>query len=82
MLSANSRKGACPKARRALDAHVSGELDSEAERETRAHLEGCVACAAQLGERLRLRDLLRRAVRGVEAPPALAGAIRAMIRQG
>lgn len=61
---------------------MSGELDAAAARETRAHLKDCGACAALLEERLRVRDLLRRAVRGVQAPPALAGAIRAMIRQG
>ena len=82
MGSANSTKGACRKARRALDAHVSGGLDPGAERETRAHLTECAPCAAQLEERLRVRDLLRRAVRGVGAPPRLADAVRAMIRQG
>jgi anti-sigma factor RsiW len=65
-----------------LDAHLSGELDAEAARETRAHLKECGGCAALLDERLRVRDLLRRAVRGGQAPPALADAIRAMIRQG
>ncbi|HEV2764484.1 MAG TPA: zf-HC2 domain-containing protein [Pyrinomonadaceae bacterium] len=81
MSSANSLKRACPKARRRLDAHMSGELDRDAERETRAHLEDCGPCAVLLAERLRVRDLLRRAVRGVEAPGHLAGTIRAMIRQ-
>ena len=61
---------------------MSGELDAEAARETRAHLNECEPCAGLLEERRRVRDLLRRAVRGVQAPPALADAIRAMIRQG
>jgi anti-sigma factor RsiW len=61
---------------------LSGELDAAVTRETRAHLKECAPCAALLEERLRVRDLLRRAVRGVQAPPALAGAIRAMVRQG
>ena len=82
MGSTNTRKGACGKIRRGLDAHLSGELDAGAAHETRAHLGECGACAALLGERLRVRDLLRRAVRGVHAPPRLAGAIRATIRQG
>ena len=82
MGSTNTRKGACGKVRRGLDAHVSVELDAEAARETRAHLKECAPRAALLEERLRVRDLLRRAVRGVQAPPALAGAIRALIRQG
>jgi anti-sigma factor (TIGR02949 family) len=82
MGSTNTRKGKCGNVRRGLDAHLSGELDAEAARETRAHLKECGACAALLEERLRVRDLLRRAVRGVQAPPALAGAIRGMIRQG
>jgi anti-sigma factor RsiW len=65
-----------------LDAHLSGELDAAAARLAGAHLKGCAPCAALLEERLRVRDLLRRAVRGVQAPPHLAGAIRAMFRQG
>jgi anti-sigma factor RsiW len=65
-----------------LDAHVSGELGAEARQETLEHPSVCASCAALLEERLRVRDLLRRAVRGVGAPPRLAGAIRAMIRQG
>jgi anti-sigma factor RsiW len=60
---------------------LSGELDAEAARATRAHLKDCAACALLLEERRRVRDLLRRAVREVLAPPHLAGAIRAMIRQ-
>jgi len=82
MGSTNTRKGACGKVRRGLDAHLSGELDAEAARATRAHLKECGACAALLEERLRVRELLRRAVRGVRAPPHLAGSIRALIRQG
>lgn len=61
---------------------MSGELDSEATRATRAHLKECKPCAALLEERLRVRALLRRAVRGVQAPGQLTGAIRAIIRQG
>ena len=82
MAPTNTRRGACGNVRRGLDAHLSGEPDSEAARETRAHLKECAPCAALLEERLRVRELLRRAVRGVQAPPHLAGAIRAMIRQG
>jgi anti-sigma factor RsiW len=82
MGAANSRKEACRRARKGLDAHVSGELDSVAERETRGHMKDCAACAALLEERLRVRELLRRAVRGVEAPAHLSGAVRAMMRQG
>jgi anti-sigma factor RsiW len=82
MGSANSTRGACRTARRLLDAHASGELDASAGRETREHLSACAPCANLLEERLRVRDLLRRAVRGVEAPPRLAGAIRALVRQG
>ena len=82
MGSTNTRKGACGKVCRGLDSHLSGELDAMAARETRAHLKECAPCAALLEERLRVRDLLRRAVSGVKTPPQLAGAIRAMIRQG
>ena len=82
MGSANSKKQACRKARRGLDALAGGESGSDAGRETREHLSLCAPCAALLEERLRVRDLVRRAVRGVGAPPHLAGAIRAMIRQG
>jgi anti-sigma factor (TIGR02949 family) len=82
MGSTNTRKGACAEVRRGLDAHLGGELGAGAERATRAHLEECEPCAALLEERLRVRELLRRAVRGVQAPPHLAVSIRAMIRQG
>ena len=80
MGSTNTRKGKCGNVRRGLDAHLSGELDAGAARATRAHLNECEPCAALLEERLRVRDLLRRAARGVQAPPRLAGAVRAMIR--
>lgn len=82
MDSADSQKGACRKARRQLDAHVSGELDEPSERETRAHLKGCGPCAALLEERRRVRDLVRRAARAPQTPARLADSIRAMIRQG
>ena len=82
MHSANSQRGACRKARRNLDAHVSGELDVPPGRETRAHLKGCGHCAALLEERLCVRDLVRRAVRATQTPARLADSIRAMIRQG
>lgn len=78
MGSADSRKRACLKAREGLDAHVSGESDPAGARETRAHLKDCGPCAALLEERLRVRLLVRRAVRGVEAPPHLAAAVRSM----
>ena len=82
MGSTKLRDGACGKVRRGLDAHLSGGQDAAAERSTGAHLKGCGACAALFEERLRVRELLRRAVRGVRTPPHLAGSIRAMIRQG
>lgn len=82
MGSINSRGGACGDVRRGLDAHLSGELGADAAHATRAHLRECAACAALLEGRMRVRDLVRRAVRGVEAPPRLAGAIRAFMRQG
>ncbi|MBV9928189.1 MAG: zf-HC2 domain-containing protein [Acidobacteria bacterium] len=82
MGSTNTRKGACGEVRRGLDAHLSGELGAGAARRTRAHIKECAPCAALAAERLRVRELLRRAVRGVQAPPHLAGAIRAMMRRG
>ena len=81
MGSTKLREGACGKVRRGLDAHLSGELDAAAAHLTGAHLKECGACAALFEERLRVRGLLRRAVRGVQTPPHLAGTIRAMIRQ-
>ena len=82
MGSANSQTEACRQTRRNLDAQVSGELDAAAALETRVHTEGCAACAALFEERLRVRELVRRAVRSVETPALLAVAIRAIIRQG
>lgn len=82
MGSTKTRKGACGKIRRGLDAHLSGELDAAAARATGAHLKECARCAALFEERLRVRELLRRAARGVQAPSRLAGSIRAMMRRG
>ena len=82
MGSANSQRAACRRARARLDAHVSGELEAGAESETRAHLRACRAGRDLRAERLRVKQLVRRAVKRVEAPPHIADAIRALIRQG
>lgn len=78
----SQKEEACRKARSRLDAHVSGEPDSGRGSELRSHLDACPACAALLDERLRVRSLVQRAVRGVAAPSHLAAAVREMIRQG
>ena len=61
---------------------MSGELSAEAARAAGVHMKECAVCAALFEEHLRVRELVRRAVRGGEAPAHLAAAVRANIRQG
>ena len=48
-------EGACEKTRRYMDAYISNELLVETNHELLRHLEGCVACSAELETRGRLR---------------------------
>ena len=76
------RQSACDGVRADLDAYLGGELGVLAREKALEHLEFCAPCADALGERRRVRRLLRRAVGRKPAPPALAARIRRLIRQG
>jgi anti-sigma factor (TIGR02949 family) len=71
----------CEKIRRYLDSYLDGELLVETNHEVLRHLESCSSCAADYGERLRVRERLKHAVRAEEAGPELRARIRASIRE-
>ena len=63
-----------------MDAHLDDTLPADQARELREHLEQCGACSAELEARRNLRNRLRSAVRGTDAPPYLETRIRSSIR--
>jgi len=54
---------ACNLWREKLDAFVDGELPAEAEREFDAHLRACSSCAADIANRVQLKNAVKRAGR-------------------
>ena len=70
----------CEKVRGYLDSYVSNELLIETNHEVLKHLESCPDCSHELETRVRLKDLLQRAVRHEAAPPDLQEKIRKKIR--
>src|SRR5262245_129812 len=70
----------CEKARRYLDSYVSNELLVETNHELMRHLESCKDCSEALEVRMRVKTALQRAVRSVEAPPALEERVQKRIR--
>src|SRR5579864_8482970 len=54
---------ACNLWREKLDAFVDGELSAEAEREFDAHLRACSSCAADIADRIQLKNAVKRAGR-------------------
>ena len=65
----------CARARQVLDALVDLELDEATEREIEAHLASCQDCERQRGERVLLRDRIRRDAPRFAAPTPLRSAI-------
>jgi mycothiol system anti-sigma-R factor len=70
----------CREVRGRLDAFVSGELAPVACRSVRAHLDECGDCDRLHRDMRRVRDRLRRAVHGDEAPDALREAVLRRLR--
>jgi hypothetical protein len=71
----------CRKIRAYLDSYLNDELLVETTHEVLRHLEGCGSCAAELGERLRLRQALRQASSADRAPDRLRDRIRQDVRR-
>lgn len=81
MSTFNQTGHACARVRRTLDAYVSRELDGARGRQVRRHLDDCPACSALTEECVRVRALVRRAVRGEPAPASLRVKVREIIRK-
>jgi anti-sigma factor RsiW len=73
-------EGGWEKIRKYLDAYVSNELTVETNSEVLRHIEGCPACAAEVGTRVRLRSRLKAAVNAQIVPPELQVRIREQIQ--
>jgi mycothiol system anti-sigma-R factor len=70
----------CKGIRTQLDHYLSNELSVETDHEVMKHLEACAACSTELEGRMRVKNLLRRAVQSETAPPALQQRIEGRIR--
>src|SRR5262245_36377547 len=70
----------CEKTRRYLDSYLSNELLVETNHELMRHLESCQDCSQALVVRGRVKAALARAVRSMEAPPALQARIQKQLR--
>ncbi len=74
------RNRECEKVRRQLDAYLSNELLVETTGEVQKHLEKCAECSQDLETRMRVRELLRKAVESQQAPPELRDRIHRQLR--
>jgi mycothiol system anti-sigma-R factor len=80
MNTINFNEAVCRRTRTQLDHYVSNELSVETNREVMKHLETCPACSQELEARMRVKNLLRRAVQSDSPPPALRQRIEGRIR--
>jgi anti-sigma factor (TIGR02949 family) len=80
MNTINFNEVVCKRIRMQLDHYLSNELSVETNHEVMKHLEGCPACSQELEARMRVSNLLRRAVQSETAPPALQQRIEGRIR--
>jgi len=71
----------CKRIRTQLDHYLSNELSVETNHEVMKHLEGCAACSDELGARMRVRNLLRRAIASERTSPALRQRVESRIRE-
>jgi len=72
---------ACQRVRQYLDSYISSELPPDTNQEVLCHLEGCPACSSEQQTRLRLKRLMRSAVRQQTVPSSLEEKIRRTFRQ-
>ena len=80
MNTINFNEAVCKRIRTHLDHYLSSELSVETNHEVMKHLEACAACSQDLETRMRVKNLLRRAVQSDSAPPALRQRIEGRIR--
>jgi anti-sigma factor (TIGR02949 family) len=80
MNTINFNEAVCKRIRPQLDHYLSNELSVETNHEVMKHLEACPACSQELEARMRVKNLLRRAVQSEIAPPALQQRIEGRIR--
>ena len=80
MNTINFNEAVCKRIRTQLDHYLSNELPVETNHEVMKHLEACAACSQELETRMRVKNLLRRAVQPDSAPPALRQRIEGRIR--
>ena len=71
---------ACEKIRRYLDSYLSNELLVETNHEVLRHLENCPACAEELEQKIRARNVLRGAVARVTPSSGLEEHVRKAVR--
>ncbi len=80
MNTINFNEAVCKQIRTQLDHYLSNELSVETNQEVMKHLEACAACSQELEARMRVKNLVRRAVQSETAPPALRQQIEGRIR--
>ena len=80
MNTINFNEAVCKRIRTHLDHYLSNELSVETNHEVMKHLEACAACSQDLETRMRVKNLLRRAVQSDSAPPVLRQRIEGRIR--
>jgi anti-sigma factor (TIGR02949 family) len=82
MNASNLSEAICKRIRMQLDHYLSNELSVETDHEVMKHLEACAACSQALAARMRVKNLLRRAVLSEAAPLALQQRIGAEFALG
>ncbi len=70
----------CERVRSRLDSYIGDELLIQTTHEMQKHLHGCRTCLAEMEALVRLKNMLRSAVRAEEVPPALRAKIQTGIR--
>ena|SRR6266705_1059996 len=76
------KEKACERISRYFDSYLDSELLVETNHEILQHLASCPECTSVLGARARLKEAVKAAVAGQEAPAALRHSIRNTVRAG
>jgi anti-sigma factor (TIGR02949 family) len=72
----------CENVKTNLDAYVSCEMNARTSLEIEGHLAECRTCAGLFETHLRMRRVLRQAVKKDSVPSGLSNRIREQIRRG
>jgi mycothiol system anti-sigma-R factor len=81
MNTINFNEAVCKRILTQLDLYLSNELSVEANHEVVQHLKACATCSGELEARMRIKNLLRRAVQSETAPPRLRQWIEGQIHE-